>query len=558
MLRPDGRPLGPRVAGSLWGWTAAWERGPWTFICNPIAATMTRVAVNAAADLAVELRNVSKTFPGGKAVDDVSFGVARGSIHALLGGNGSGKSTLVKSLAGVQSADPGGTVVVDGSEIATQHLTPIWARHHGLRFVHQNPGIFPDMTVAENIAMGHGLPGQLGRLKRRTLQQTCRELLERFQIEVSPTAKMGDLRLADQTMVAIARALQVDHAAGERITAVVLDEPTAALPEEEVEILLAAVRRAAQFGAAIIYVSHRLEEVLSIANAVTVLRDGLEVVTRSAEGLTERELISLIVGKPLGEVFPATTDPTRDRPVVAEFRCVTAAPLRQVDLQLREGEILGIAGLLGSGRTELLRVLFGSHPVTSGEVLLAGKAVRIASPAAAMSHGVAYVPEDRDSDASFMGLTVRQNISAATMPEFSRYGRLRHKLEHRGARESIAAFRVRTFGDGALMSSLSGGNRQKVILARWMRNHPKILLLDEPTQGVDVGARADAYQLIRQAVDSGAAAILVSSDFEELADMSDRVLVLQNGEITAEVHREQLNRQYLTELVFMAKTEASK
>jgi ribose transport system ATP-binding protein len=234
---------------------------------------------------------------------------------------------------------------------------------------------------------------------------------------------------------------------------------------------------------------------------------------------------------------------------------INAGPLRNVSLRVHAGEILGIAGLLGAGRTELLRTFFGAETVTSGQLLLQGKPAQLADPAAAIARGVAYIPEDRDKDASFPDMTVRQNISAAVVPRFAKHGRLRHSAEQRSASKSIRDFRIRTAGDDALMSSLSGGNRQKVILARWMERDPTLLLLDEPTQGVDVGARADAYHIIRDAVSRGAGAILVSSDLEELADMSDRVLVLSNGRITAEVPRHEVTRHRLTEMVFLARKE---
>jgi ribose transport system ATP-binding protein len=503
---------------------------------------------------ALVVRNISKTFAGGKALDSVSFEVGRGSIHALLGANGSGKSTLVKSLAGVQPADSGGFVTVGAETTSIESLTPAWARKHGLRFVHQNPGIFSDMTVADNMRMGVGFPNRFGSVSRAALNKQVTGVLEQFEVEVLPTAIMGDLRVADQTMVAIARALQRDE--GEReISALVLDEPTASLPEEEVEILLAAIKRAARSGVGIIYISHRLEEVRSISDALTVLRDGREIITRSAEGITERELIAYIVGQPLSQMGAQRVSKAERGHVVAQMDGVWAGPLKDVSFDVRAGEILGIAGLLGSGRSELLKTFFGSQAVARGRVVIAGEEVELSRPIEAMNRGVALVPENRDVDASFSDLSVRENLSAATVSRFSRFGWIRGAYESAEARHSMTDFSIKAHSDSALMSSLSGGNRQKVILARWMRRHPKLLLLDEPTQGVDIGARADAYQIIRRAVDDGAATILVSSDLEELAEMSDRVLILSNGRITAEVTGDGLNRHHLTELVFMAREE---
>ena len=502
---------------------------------------------------ALIISKLSKTFGTRAVLQGVSFAVNAGTVHALLGGNGSGKSTLVKSLAGVQSADAGGTLQVGNEIVPSEQVSPTWARKHGLRFVHQNPGIFPSMSVAENIAMVHGLPARAGWVRRRRLEEVTRELLAQFEIDVSPTARMGDLRLAEQTMVAIARALHTDESTDERISALVLDEPTAALPEEDVQILLDSVRRAAGSGVAVLYVSHRLEEVLSIADSVTVLRDGREVDTRSAQGLTERDLVEAIVGQPLTELYPQPSQrASSETHVVAEAQGVSGGPLRDITLRAHAGEILGIAGLLGSGRTELLQMFFGRRPITAGSLVLDGRAFTPSSASDAMAAGVAYVPEDREIDAVFPDLSLRLNLSAADITRYSRLGRIRRRYERAEAAASMTAFCVRASGTEALMSSLSGGNQQKVILARWLRRKPRLLLLDEPTQGVDVGARADAYRLIRTAVDEGAAAILVSSDFEELAEMSDRVVILCDGRVTAEIRGSNITRHRLTELVFLA------
>ena len=474
----------------------------------------------------------------------------KGTVHALLGANGSGKSTLVKSLAGVQTADAGGTITAGSQTIASDTVSPAWAKRAGLRFVHQNPGFFPSMSVADNLAIGHGLPQGGGLVRGSRLKAVAAELLDRFGISVSPDAPMGDLRLADQTMIAIARALQVKL--GEEISALVLDEPTAALPEEDVEILLESIRRAANTGTAVIYISHRLEEVLAISDTVTILRDGHQVVTEPSQGLAVGDLVTAIVGKPIAEIFPhSRQEPRAGKQVMAEMRGVSGGPLQDVSLTVGAGEILGIAGLLGSGRSELLRSFFGMHKNTAGSIWLEGREVNPTTVAEAMELGIAYIPRHRETEAAFGNLSVRDNISAADVAKHATLGFLHHRAERRDVESSIGAFRVKTDDDTNLMSSLSGGNQQKVILARWMRRKPKLLLLDEPTQGVDVGARADAYQLVRKAVETGGAgAILVTSDFEELAEMSDRVLILSGGKITAEVSGQGIDRHRLTELVF--------
>jgi len=519
-----------------------------------VTAALQQEAIAAAgAEVALAIQDLSKTFPGGKALDGVTFDVRRGAVHGLLGGNGSGKSTLVKSLAGVQGADPGGMVNVGESSVGSDAVTPTWARAAGLRFVHQNPGVFPDLTVEENIAIGDAMPSTVGWLRRDVMRRRAARLLEHFGINAAPTDKVGDLRLADQTMVAIARAMQ-DHLEGrEALSALVLDEPTASLPREEVTVLLDAVRAVAASGVAVIYISHRLDEVLDICSDITVLRDGQHVLTQTTEGLTDRELVAAIVGRPLEKVFPPAREPADTRAAVLELDKVSGHGVDAVSLQVYPGEILGIAGLLGSGRSELLQLVFGLNPCTGGEIRFDGSTVHVQGVRQAMDLGIAYVPEHRDTEGAFAELSVRQNLAAADIASFSRRGRLDHGEERRAAQDAISRYGIKASGEGALMSSLSGGNQQKVILARWMRRNPRLLLLDEPTQGVDVGARADAYRIIREATAQGVAAILVSSDFEELADMSDRVLILSNGRIAGEVDGHGLDRHTLTELVFTAK-----
>jgi ribose transport system ATP-binding protein len=502
-------------------------------------------ATDATPGLAVA--SLSKTFAGTKALDDVSLSAGSGEIHALVGGNGSGKSTLIKILAGVHRGDPGGEVQLHGTTLASDAITPAEARAAGLRFVHQDPGVFPGMTVGENMAMGHGFPTRLGRVRWREMSKRTAKVLQRFEVPATPQTPIELLRQADQTMVAIARALQ-DEEEGD-VSVLVLDEPTASLPEDDVELLLSALRRLAAAGQTILYVSHRLDEVLGLADAVTVLRDGKHVVTRPMAGVTEGDLIGYIVGGKLAELIAhADAPPSGD--VILEVEGLTGAPVHQVNLRLHRGEVLGIAGIVGSGRTELLRMIFGAHVRDGGTVRLDGDVVEIDSPSAAMDRGLAYVPENRAVDASLPELTVRENVSLAQMASFAKWGRVSERKERAMARRSIADFDVRTTGDEALFSSLSGGNQQKVILARWLTRRPRVLLLDEPTQGVDVSARADVHRFLRDTVATGSAALFVSSDFEELAQVCDRVVALRDGRIVGEVRPPHLDRASITEAVY--------
>jgi ribose transport system ATP-binding protein len=504
------------------------------------------------AESVLSVATLSKTYPGTRALIGVDFDIRRGEVHALLGGNGSGKSTLIKVLAGVEEADPGGSVTAAGRTHPADHWSTRLAHTAGLRFVHQAPALFPALTVAENIAIGHGFPMAAGRIDWGRLNARTAELLKRYHVDAAPQTPVGALRAADQTRVAIIRALQDQDDADTGV--LVLDEPTAALPDREVDGLLATLRRYADAGQAILYVTHRLDEVLRIADRVTVFRDGKRVATVDAKGLTGSRLVELIVGRPLDRVYPETSA-VPDREVILEIAGLSGGPLRGVDLRVHRGEVLGIAGLLGSGRTELLRMLFGAYPVDEGSISLGGRKVSFRDPAAAMRAGVAYVPEDRQADAAFGSLSIRQNLSAARVGDYFAQLRLRHSWMRRDALASLREFKIRASSDEQPLATLSGGNQQKVILARWLRRDPRLLLLDEPTQGVDINARAEIYAFIRRASTAGMAVILVANDFEELARASDRVAVLHDGRITRVV-AQPLDGRRLTELVNLSSMAA--
>ncbi|WP_311208413.1 MULTISPECIES: sugar ABC transporter ATP-binding protein [unclassified Aeromicrobium] len=503
-----------------------------------------------AQDVVLRTTGLSKTFAGTTVLKDARLEVRRGEIHALLGGNGSGKSTLIKVLAGVYSADAGGRIDVQDVSAPAEEWSPSLARSAGLHVVHQDPAVFGPLTVAENLAIGRGFArGKAGRIDWKATRRRAAQVLDRFSIDVSPTMLVADLRPADRTMLSIARALQDQEGAHDGV--LVLDEPTASLPAEEVHRLLAALRVYAAAGQTILYVSHRLPEILELADRVTVLRDGAQVATRDVTGLDERTLVELIAGRDLERIFP-------DRPksiaadTVLSVRGLVAGPLRGVDLDLNRGEVLGIAGLLGSGRTTLLRALFGDRAVDSGEITLSGRPFSPRSPSVAMRAGMALVPEDRGSEGLFGSLSVRENLSAAEVPRYWSGGRLQHRREREEATALVKGFDVRPASDCSVAGTLSGGNQQKVVMARWLRRDPVVLLLDEPTQGVDVRARSEIYEHVRRAIKQGTSVLLVTSDFEELAHLSDRVVVLREGRVAAEVTGVERDPQRLTELSYLS------
>jgi ribose transport system ATP-binding protein len=494
--------------------------------------------------LALGVRGVAKSYRGTHALRGVSVDVSPGSVHALLGGNGSGKSTLVKVLAGVTPADEGdievGSVTVD----ARSH-TPSQAAELGLHFVHQQDSTFGQLTVAENLAIGRGFEtGRGGRVRWRAQRRRAKELLERFEIKARPDDELAALRGATRTLVAIARALQDQEQANDDV--LVLDEPTASLPHREVDLLLSALTRYAAAGQTILYVSHRIPEVVSIATHATVLRDGLVAAGLVGDEISHDRLVSLIVNAPQGEseeqVATASRPAGSSRP--REGVIVKTEGVREGGrvLSVSTGELVGLAGLLGAGRSALLRALFGLTADGGGHrYRLYDSTVTMSSPGQAMKSGIALVPENRVEDGAFMEMTVRENLTLASLDSLHPLQVLRAPNERREARKLMGSLRVLAASVDAPFPSLSGGNQQKVILTRWLARKPRLLLLDEPTQGVDVGARQEIHRIIREAAARGTAVLISSSEFEELAALCDRIAIVSRGRIVDEIEDEDLS-----------------
>lgn len=489
-------------------------------------------------------RGVSKAFGATQALDRADLEIERGSIHALLGGNGSGKSTLIKLLAGVERADAG-EVTIGEQTLELGQMTPVRAKAAGLHFVHQQRTTFPDLSVTENLAIGHGYEtGRGKRINWRRAREHAASILERFRIDVHPDEALEDVGAATQTMIAIARALQDQDDAGNGV--LLLDEPTASLPAPEVDLLLDSLRGYAEAGQSIVYVTHRLEEVFAVADRATLLKDGRVIDTVAPKGIHHNDLVEMMMGRSVAEIERLRGK--SDGAVILNIKNLRAGPLKGVDLELCAGEIVGVGGLIGSGRSTLLRSLFGVRQAASGTVLIDGSERRIRRPLDAMEAGFAYVPEDRHKDAAFAELTVGENISMSVVPNYYRRGLLRPRRERRDTYDLFDRFLITAESDQAPLSSLSGGNQQKVVLARWLRRDPRVILLDEPTQGVDVSARAEIYELVHDAVAGGAAALIASSDFEELARVCDRVLILRKGEVIAELQEDELEPDSLARL----------
>jgi ribose transport system ATP-binding protein len=483
-------------------------------------------------DTVVRVSGLSKTFGSTRALVDADLALRRGTVHALLGGNGSGKSTAIKVLAGVHPADSG-VIEAGGREWPAQAWSAASARDVGLRFVHQDLGLFDDLSVAENFALDAGYPTTALRSVRwKELERRVAGLLDHFEIDAHPSQTVGTLRPAQRAMVAIARALQDQAAAG---VVLVLDEPTATLPAHESELLLRAVRRRADLGQTVLMVSHRMPEVLSVAHDFTVFRDGRTVATLVDAAPTEGRLISLMTGHDTTPTTGTSAAPTTGAPAL-EVTGLVSGPLRGATLTVRQGEIVGLTGLVGSGRSSLLKTVFGVYPPESGTISVYGlpRSGR-EDVKARMAQGVAYVAQDRVAESSLMELTVRENMSVSVLGRFWRPHGMDVTAERRSAAELVRTHRVRTATVDSVFAALSGGNQQKAILARWLRREPRLLLLDEPTQGVDVMSRTDIYDTIRRSAAAGCAVLVASSDFVELCALCDRVLVLRDGVVAAEL-----------------------
>jgi ABC-type sugar transport system ATPase subunit len=512
-----------------------------------------------APDAGLRVSGLAKAFPGTQALAGVDLEIARGEIHALVGSNGSGKSTLIKVLAGVYQGDAG-ELEVEGERIAAKDVRPGWAPEAALGFVHQDLGLIESLTVAENLFLGMPYPRRGGRIDWRALNRAAEEMLARLEIEVGPGALLAGLRSSDRTLVAIGRAVRGRDEL--QSGTLVLDEPTAKLPATDVKALLQALRRYATRGQSILYVSHRLDEVLAFADRITVLRDGRVIALQATADFDYARLASLIAGRSLKGRGERSTQavgsrgPSQARTPVLEVRDLHAGALSGIDLTVAPGEVVGLAGLVGSGRSSLLKAVFGALHRTRGEVLLAGRTLPPDDTSAAVEAGIGYVPEDRAAEGAFLRLNVRENLAASALPRNRARGALgiqawlRLGAERCTCDEAIERFEVRCPGLDGEMALLSGGNQQKVVLARWLAGGTRLLLLDEPTQGVDVGARAEIYGHIKAAARQGLAAVVASSDTDELIALCDRVIVLAGGRVAAEARDEQITHHWLADHVY--------
>jgi len=476
----------------------------------------------------LELRGVSKRFAGVQALQDVDLDLAGGAVHGLVGENGAGKSTLVKVLAGVHQPDQG-TIRLGGEELVLNG--PAAAPDLGIAVMHQQPNLFPDLEVAENVFVGRLPRTRLGQVDWRRVHAAAGGLFTRLGVPLKVTRPVRGLSVADQQLIEIAKALSIDA------RVLVMDEPTAALSTREVERLFATVRQLREHGVAVLFVNHRLEEVFALCDEVTVLRDGRHVITSPLGELTPAETTRHTLGRRADSLFPK--EAVEAGQVALRVRGLTRRGVfRDVSFEVRGGEIVALAGLVGAGRTEVARALFGIDRAESGEVMVDGRTVEIGSPDEAMAYGLAYVPEDRHQQGLILDFSIAANVSLPVLGQLSRLlGVINRGREAALARDYFQKLQVRAAGVDQPTASLSGGNQQKVVIAKWLATRPAVLMLDEPTRGIDIGAKAEVHRIISRLAAEGMAILLISSELPEVLGMADRVVVLNEGRVAATLAR---------------------
>jgi rhamnose transport system ATP-binding protein len=481
----------------------------------------------------LELRAISKSYGGVQALADVSFGIQAGSVHALVGENGAGKSTLVKIITGVIEQDAG-ELLIDGQQVWIGDAQT--AHKLGIVAMYQEPTVFPDLSVAENVFAGRHPRRALRTVDWRAMQAEAMRILAELGVDFGADTPVRGLGVADRQLLEIAKALSTEA------RLLIMDEPTAALSPNEVENLFVTVRKLRERGVAVIYISHRLEEVGVLADTVTVLRDGRHIETRPARELSHNEIIRLMVGRSLDALFPKEEAEIGD--VVLKAAGLTRRGVfADISFELRRGEIVGLAGFVGAGRTEVARSIFGVDPLDGGRLEIEGRPFRPRSPRAALRRGLAYLPEDRLHEGLVQPMSVSDNISMAVLPELTVAGFLRPRRERVLARRFMEQLRIKATSPAQVVRSLSGGNQQKVVLGKWLAAEPRILILDEPTHGVDVGTKADVHRTISHLAAQGLTILLISSELPEILGMSDRVLVMREGRLVAELSRSEATQE---------------
>ncbi|QCX33196.1 sugar ABC transporter ATP-binding protein [Caloramator sp. E03] len=483
----------------------------------------------------LEMKNISKSFPGVKALSGVNLRAFSGEVMALLGENGAGKSTLMKILSGVYKRDEG-TIKIDGREVEINGIKD--AQNLGISIIHQELSLLPNLTIYENLFLGNEISSGF-KLNKREMIKKSEELLKSFDFTVSPKTLTKELTVGEMQMVEIIKAVSKDA------KIIIMDEPTTALTEVETEKLFKIIERLKNNNVAIIYISHRMEEIFKICDKITVLRDGTFIGEEDVKGITKDKLISMMVGRKLEEQFPRI-DTKIGNSILKVENLSMKDKIKDVSFELFEGEILGIAGLMGSGRTEVAKLIFGEYKKSSGNIYIEGKKAEINSPKDGIREGIAYLSEDRKKEGLILKLSVLENMTLSNLKKYeSKVKRINRAKELEDCKAYTKKLLIKTSSPNQLIKNLSGGNQQKVIIAKWLLTSPKVFIIDEPTRGIDVGAKKEIYQILNELKAQGKGIIMISSDMEEILGVSDRILVMHEGRITGQIERDKANQEII-------------
>ena len=481
------------------------------------------------------LKNITKTYPGVVALSNVSVSFEQGEVHAVMGENGAGKSTMIKIISGAINPDPGGEIIFD-DKTYTQ-MTPALSAENGVAVIYQDINLVTPMTVAENMFMGR----KMGKgYSKRRLNKLAQEIFDEYGFQLDPGMRVERLSPANQQMVEIARAIS------NNAKIMIMDEPTAPLAAAEVELLFSIIEKLKTKGVTVIYISHRMDEVFQITERITVLRDGQFVATINTADTNRQQLVNLMVGRELNENFPTRKTPVGD--VILEAKNLTGNSVENISFQLHRGEILGFAGLVGSGRSETMELICGAKKMDSGEVWMGGQKMHITSPAAAIEHGIGLIPEDRKEQGVILFNTVKFNTSLSAAHKMTKFGFISGRKNREMAEKYRQTLRIKVPHIDQMVVNLSGGNQQKVVLAKTLAADPDVIIFDEPTKGIDVGAKQEIYNLMNELVAQGKAIIMVSSDMEEILGMSDRIIVLHEGLVSGELKRDEFSQERVLQL----------
>ena len=486
----------------------------------------------------IEMRGIDKSFGGNAVLKNAGFLLDDGEVHTLMGENGAGKSTLMKILTGVYTKDAG-QVIVDGKEVC--YNNPQEAEKAGIVFIHQELNVLFDLTVEENMFLGKEIKKVFGICDRKAMRKRVQEILDMLGVDIDPTQRMDELSIGQQQMIEIAKALMVDA------KVLIMDEPTAALTQSETEVLFKVVNSLRQKGVSIVYISHRMEEIFELCDRITILRDGTYIDTKRIADIDMNDIVKMMIGREIGERYPVRNSKIGDVAFeVKNLNCPGA--FENVSFEVRAGEVLGVSGLMGAGRTEIMQAIFGNMPNVTGQLFLDGKEIKNKNPQQAIQNGIGFITEDRKVEGLMLEESIMKNISLANLGRISNGGVINKKKEQELVNKGIEELRIRCFGPQHECNNLSGGNQQKVIFAKWIYTNPKVLILDEPTRGVDIGAKKEIYNIINELAAKGVAIIMVSSELPEVLGMSDRVMVVREGEVRGILNKEEANQESIMTL----------